>query len=473
MKKKSFCCQECAATYSKWTGRCEQCGAWNTIHEEVVVPSSPGTSSHGFSFSSGGGSFPLEAFFTKSLQDIKDYSQKVVRFVCGLGEFDRVCGGGLVQGSCILISGEPGIGKSTITLQVAAMLSHHYGVWYISGEESCEQVYHRASRLGFEGAPLRLSSYTRIDDILSAIHDITTSNDQSQALPQCIIIDSIQTMYSSHVDAAAGTVSQVRYCTLELVRMAKGMGITLILVGHVTKEGNIAGPRVLEHMVDTVLYFEGDRQYDFRLLRCVKNRYGSTDEVGVFSMGASGLISVDNPSTLFLPMASNVPITGSCIFAGIEGNRPIFCEVQALVAPSFLPSPRRTTVGWDHNRLSTLLAVLEARGKFKFSNKDVYLNIAGGLRISDPAVDLAVATALVSSLLHRPIQDGGVFFGEIALSGCIRAARFVEPRLKEARRLQYQYVAISSITPKTGEQHNHLKVQLLHHVSDIGQILVQ
>ena len=460
-KKLDFRCQSCGASYPKWIGRCDQCQAWNTIIQEL--------SNHDLTKSSLSLTNPLQ---TIVLNEMGGTLSSINRIYCGLGEFDRVCGGGVTAGACIVLGGDPGIGKSTMTLQVAGLLSYHHCVWYISGEESCDQVYQRACRLGLGEAGLRLASHTQIESIITALDQGSKDFKDPAAGPNpvCVVIDSIQTMYTSCIDAAPGTVSQVRYCALELVRVAKAKGIILILVGHVTKEGNLAGPRILEHMVDTVLYFEGDRQHDFRLLRCVKNRYGSTDEVGVFVMRANGLEEVTNPSSLFLSPTKE-SMTGSCVFAGIEGNRPIFCDVQALVALSCLPSPRRTTVGWDNNRLSTLLAVLEARGKFKFSNKDVYLNIAGGIRIDDPAIDLAVAAALVSALLNKPIEAARTFFGEVALSGAIRPSRLVEQRLKEALRLQYTSVVLSHAIPNLQDYQGSSKELQLIPLRHIGELI--
>ncbi|MBT5374317.1 MAG: DNA repair protein RadA, partial [Rhodospirillaceae bacterium] len=350
---------------------------------------------------------------------------------------DRVCGGGLVPGSALLVGGDPGIGKSTLLLQVAAALAGETRCAYISGEESCDQIRMRADRLGLKAEPVSLAAATNVSDILSSL-------DQPDA-PGLVIIDSIQTMYLDALDSAPGTVTQVRACASELIRLAKRKGLTMILVGHVTKEGQIAGPRVLEHMVDTVLYFEGERGHQFRILRAVKNRFGPTDEIGVFEMTNTGLHGVANPSALFIADRPD-GAHGSAVFAGIEGTRPILVEIQALVAPSNLGTPRRAVVGWDSGRLAMILAVLEARCGLAFGNHDIYLNIAGGLRVNEPAADLAAAAALVSSLKVQPLPAETVIFGEIGLSGEVRAVGQSDARLKEAAKLGFS----EALIPVTG-----------------------
>jgi DNA repair protein RadA/Sms len=366
-------------------------------------------------------------------------AQATARRRSGIAELDRVCGGGMVPGSALLIGGDPGIGKSTLLLQAMAALAKGKNgpaldCAYISGEESLDQVRLRAVRLNVADAPVRLAAATSIRDIASTL-------DRTQG-PQVVAIDSIQTMYLDTLDSAPGTVSQVRASAQELIRLAKTRGFTVILVGHVTKEGTIAGPRVLEHMVDTVLYFEGERGHQFRILRAVKNRYGPTDEIGVFEMTDAGLAEVPNPSALFLGDRQR-EVTGSAVFAGIEGTRPMLVEIQALVAPSTLGTPRRAVVGWDGNRLAMVLAVLEARCGVPIGANDIYLNVAGGLRISEPAADLAVAVALVSALVHEPLAPDTVVFGEIGLSGEIRPVSQTEARLKEAEKLGF----VSALTP--------------------------
>jgi DNA repair protein RadA/Sms len=356
----------------------------------------------------------------------------------GIAEFDRVCGGGLVAGSTILVGGDPGIGKSTLLLQAAALLAAGGSeAAYITGEEAIDQVRLRAERLGVADSPVRLASAASVRDIMAALDD--------QRAPDLVVIDSIQTMYLDTLDSAPGTVSQVRGAAQELIGLAKRRGLIVVLVGHVTKEGLIAGPRVLEHMVDTVLYFEGERGHQFRILRAVKNRFGATDEIGVFEMSDRGLVEVPNPSALFLADHSTDEsepgdegkTAGAAVFAGIEGTRPLLVEVQALVAPSLLGTPRRAVVGWDSTRLAMITAVLDARCGLSVGANDIYLNIAGGLRIVEPAADLAVAAALVSALTETPVPADTVVFGEIGLSGRVRPVAHAEARLKEAAKLGF------------------------------------
>jgi len=351
------------------------------------------------------------------------------RLPTGIGELDRVCGGGLVAGSVLLVGGDPGIGKSTILLQaVAALSSKGARCVYVSGEEAVDQVRLRAQRLGLGESPVELAAATNLRDIIASL-DIATP-------PEVVVIDSIQTMYLDTLDSAPGTVSQVRTCGHELIRLAKRRGFVLFLVGHVTKEGTLAGPRVIEHMVDTVLYFEGERGHHFRILRAVKNRFGATDEIGVFEMSDNGLAEVANPSALFLAERRG-NIAGSCVFAGLEGSRPLLVEIQALVAPSSLGTPRRQVIGWDSGRLSMLLAVLEARCGIAFGGYDVYLNVAGGLKITEPAADLAVICAVMSSASGVSTPSETAVFGEIGLSGEVRAVAQPDQRLKEAAKLGF------------------------------------
>ena len=411
-----YVCQECAAAHPRWSGRCDACGAWNSLLEEA------------------GGEAPprgLDARPGKPLAFValKGESVDGPRRPCGSGEFDRVCGGGLVAGSAILIGGDPGIGKSTLLLQISAALSRQVACAYVSGEEAIEQVRLRARRLGLDDAPLRLAVATNV-------RDIATSMDRPDA-PFLAVIDSIQTMFVDSLDSAPGTVAQVRAAAQALIRLAKRRGIALVLVGHVTKEGLIAGPRVLEHMVDTVLQFEGERGGQYRLLRAVKNRFGPTDEIGVFQMTDAGLREVPNPSALFLADRDR-PVSGASVFAGMEGTRPLLVEIQALTAPSALATPRRAVVGWDGNRLAMVLAVLQTRCGVDFVGRDVYLNVAGGLRITEPAADMAVAAALVSSLTDQPLPAETVVFGEISLSGEARPVAHMETRLKEAAKLGFR-----------------------------------
>jgi DNA repair protein RadA/Sms len=411
-----YVCQQCGAVHPKWAGRCEDCGAWNTLVEET-----------------GGDGPPKGLGAAKGrrieLVGLEGSEAEAPRRVTGIGEFDRVAGGGLVPGSALLVGGDPGIGKSTLLLQVAARLGATGQVLYISGEEAIEQVRLRARRLDVATAPVSLAAATSVRDIVASL-------DQGPA-PALVVIDSIQTMYVDSLDSAPGTVAQVRASAQELIRLAKRRGFALVLVGHVTKEGTIAGPRVLEHMVDTVLYFEGERGHQFRILRAVKNRFGPTDEIGVFEMTDRGLAEVTNPSALFLADRQG-DVSGAAVFAGMEGTRPMLVEIQALVAPSPPGTPRRAVVGWDGGRLSMILAVLEARGGVALGANDIYLNVAGGLRIQEPAADLAVAAALISASTGQPLPAATVVFGEIGLSGEVRAVSQTEQRLKEAGKLGFE-----------------------------------
>lgn len=363
-----------------------------------------------------------------TLTSIDSEDAPLLRHNTGISEFDRVLGGGLVAASAVLVGGDPGIGKSTLLLQAAAQFSENgHKTIYISGEEAEAQIRMRARRLRFSKSPLLLATATNLRDIL------TTLNAEK---PQLVVIDSIQTLWADHIEAAPGSVSQVRAVVHELVSFAKRMNIAVILVGHVTKEGQIAGPRVVEHMVDTVLYFEGDRGLQFRLLRAVKNRFGPADEIGVFEMSSEGLVEVKNPSALFLAEREE-EASGSVVFAGVEGTRPVLVEIQALVAPSALGTPRRAVVGWDNARLSMILAVLDARAGASFAGHDVYLNIAGGLRITEPAADLAVALALYGALHGLKMRKDSVAFGEIALSGTLRPVSQTDLRMREADKLGF------------------------------------
>ncbi|MHA1113106.1 MAG: DNA repair protein RadA [Alphaproteobacteria bacterium] len=410
-----YVCQECGASQSRWGGRCDACGAWNSIVEEAPAATPP----RGLGAGKGR---PTD------LVGLAGTPLATARRTSGISEFDRVTGGGLVPGSALLIGGDPGIGKSTLVLQVAAALSPAMTCVYISGEEAVDQVRLRAARLDLAGADVKLAAVTNVRDILATLAGV--------AAPALVIVDSIQTMYVDSLDSSPGTVAQLRAASQALIGYAKRGGATVILVGHVTKEGLIAGPRVLEHMVDTVLYFEGDRGHQFRILRAVKNRFGPTDEIGVFEMTGTGLVEVPNPSALFLADRRG-EVAGSAVFAGIEGSRPVLVEIQALCAPSALATPRRAVVGWDSGRLAMIIAVLEARCGLALSGYDVYLNVAGGLRVGEPAADLAVAGALVSARLEQPVPADAVLFGEVGLSGEIRAVSQAGARLKEAAKLGF------------------------------------
>jgi len=413
----SFVCTKCGATYKKWVGRCDGCGEWNSIEEQAALSAGPT-----------GKTLGAHKGRKVTLSDLSTQDPPLPRANSGIGELDRVLGGGMVPASAILVGGDPGIGKSTLLLQAAASFAlNGTKAIYVSGEEAAAQIRMRAQRLGLAHAPVQLAAETNVRDILTTL---------DAERPDIAIIDSIQTMWADHVDSAPGSVSQVRACAHELVTFAKRKGISVVLVGHVTKEGQIAGPRVVEHMVDTVLYFEGERGHQFRILRAVKNRFGPADEIGVFEMTGGGLEQVSNPSALFLS-ERETPAPGSVVFAGIEGTRPVLVEIQALVAPSNLASPRRTVVGYDSGRLSMILAVLEARCGIPFTGLDVYLNIAGGFRISEPAADLAVAAALISSRQDHALPKETVVFGEISLSGALRPITQAENRLKEAQKLGF------------------------------------
>ncbi|MBV9997306.1 MAG: DNA repair protein RadA, partial [Caulobacteraceae bacterium] len=373
-----FICQGCGAVAARWAGRCAACGGWNTLVEEAqsrppgALAPARGAKVRGMAF-----------------EALADAAPPPARLTTGVGEFDRVCGGGIAAGSAILVSGDPGVGKSTLLLQVCAQAALRGAACaYVSGEEAIEQVRSRAHRLGLAAAPLRLAAETALRDIVEGL---------KRERFDLVVIDSVQTLWSDMHEAGPGSVTQVRACAAELVRLAKKRGTAIILVGHVTKDGQVAGPRVVEHMVDAVLSFEGERGYPFRILRAAKNRFGATDEIGVFEMSDSGLMEVRNPSALFLGEGGE-RAAGAVVFAGIEGSRPVLVEVQALVAPSVYGAPRRAVVGWDSGRLAMVLAVLEARCGVAIGANDVYLNVAGGLRISEPAADLAVAAAVVSSL---------------------------------------------------------------------------
>ncbi len=413
-----YVCQSCGASQPKWAGQCPACLSWNTLVEEVGSRA-PGALA------------PTRASKARGLvfQGLEAETPAPPRIITGVDEFDRVCGGGVVPGSTILVGGDPGVGKSTLLLQVVGSASRRgVSCAYISGEESAEQVRSRAHRMGLADASVQLAAETSLRDILDGL---------KRARFDLVVIDSIQTMWSDAHEAAPGSVTQVRAATGELVRLAKKQGVAVILVGHVTKEGTIAGPRVIEHMVDAVLAFEGERGYPFRVLRGAKNRFGATDEIGVFEMGDIGLIEVKNPSALFLDTAGE-RAAGAAVFAGIEGSRPVLVEFQALVAPSAYGTPRRAVVGWDSGRLAMVLAVLEARCGLSLGNRDVYLNVAGGLRINEPAADLAAAAALASSALDVALPQDCVVFGEVSLSGDVRPVSRMDSRLKEAAKLGFK-----------------------------------
>jgi DNA repair protein RadA/Sms len=425
-----FICQNCGSVHTRWAGKCDECGEWNTLVEENT--------------SAGIGGGPAKAAKRKgrlvALTTLSGDIEDAPRIISGISEFDRVTGGGLVRGSALLVGGDPGIGKSTLLVQVAARLAATgLRVVYMSGEEAVAQVRLRARRLGVAEAPVELGAETNVEDILATISE--------GERPDLVIIDSIQTMWTDLAESAPGTVTQVRASAQALIRYAKSTGAALVLVGHVTKDGQIAGPRVVEHMVDGVLYFEGEGGHHFRILRAVKNRFGPTDEIGVFDMSDKGLREVPNPSELFLGERSEES-AGNAVFAGMEGTRPVLVEIQALVAPSSLGTPRRSIVGWDSARLSMVLAALEAHCGVRFGSQDVYLNVAGGYRIAEPAADLAVAAALVSSVSGLALPRDCVYFGEISLSGAVRPVSHGLQRLKEAEKLGFR----QSVLPAGSEE---------------------
>ncbi|MCU0830601.1 MAG: DNA repair protein RadA [Rhizobiaceae bacterium] len=434
--RSSFICQNCGSVTNRWAGRCDACGEWNTIVEEVE----------------GGGiaSGPAALQSRRKgrivpLVPLSGETQDAPRFASGIAELDRVTGGGFVKGSALLVGGDPGIGKSTLLMQAAAALANNgQRVIYVSGEEAVAQVRLRAQRLGLASAPVELAAETNVEDILATLKD--------GARPALVILDSIQTLWTDLAESAPGTVTQVRAAAQSMIKFAKGNGSAIVLVGHVTKDGQIAGPRVVEHMVDAVLYFEGEGGHAYRILRTIKNRFGATDEIGVFEMSDKGLREVANPSALFLG-ERNDKAPGAAVFAGMEGTRPVLVEIQALVAPSPLGTPRRAVVGWDSARLAMVLAVLEAHCGVKLGVHDIYLNVAGGYRISEPAADLAVAAALVSSLSGLALPADCVYFGEISLSGAVRPVAHSVQRVKEAEKLGFRQAVhpVSGEEPATGQ----------------------
>src|SRR3569832_2507887 len=414
----SFVCQSCGSTSSKWAGKCESCGGWNTITEEGAAPPV------------GAGAAKRVKGRKFALEDLKTEDKAPPRRVTGVAEFDRVTGGGIVPGSALLLGGDPGVGKSTLLLQALANFAARGGsAVYISGEEAMAQVRLHAARMGVSDTLVALGAATNFEYILATL--------ETAKHPDIVVIDSIQTIWTGALEAAPGTIAQVRTASFDLVRYAKSTGAAVILVGHVTKDGQIAGPKAVEHLVDAVLYFEGERGHHFRVLRAVKNRFGPTDEIGVFEMTGKGLAEVANPSALFLGDRKSAS-PGTAVFAGLEGTRPQLCEIQALVSPTAYGTPRRAVVGWDTGRLAMILAVLDARAGVGIGASDVYLNVAGGLNIGEPAADLAAAAALVSSFGGEPLPRDSVFFGEISLSGDIRPVPQAELRLKEAAKLGFK-----------------------------------
>ena len=424
-KKTVFFCQNCGHEETKWLGQCPMCKEWNTFVEEKVIASS----------------------VSASVKTDRDIEKKIValsqvntdeqkRFQTGMKELDRVLGGGIVPGSLVLVGGDPGIGKSTLLLQVCQKLAKERQVLYISGEESLSQIKLRANRMGDFSDNMKLFCETNLGTIRNVIE---------KKQPEFVVIDSIQTMYSEEVSSAPGSVSQVRESTNVFMQLAKGLGITIFIVGHVTKEGTVAGPRVLEHMVDTVLYFEGDRHASYRILRGVKNRFGSTNEIGVFEMRQNGLVEVENPSEYML---SGKPenASGSVVACSIEGTRPLLIEIQALVCDTNFGMPRRTATGTDYNRVNLLMAVLEKRIGLHLANCDAYVNIAGGIRMNEPAIDLSIVMAIVSSYKNRPVDERMIVFGEVGLSGEVRAVNMPEQRVAEAKKLGFETCVVPEVS---------------------------
>lgn len=421
--KSVYICSECGQEYPKWSGRCNACGAWNTLEETLIQPKS-----HGLAKSTGGGRLPLSSINNLSFSD-------ETRYKTGMSELDRVLGGGLVKGSLVLLGGDPGIGKSTLLLQICGCLAQDKTVLYISGEESERQIKLRADRLGVASDGLYISACTDCDTIIEGVRENK---------PDVVIIDSIQTMQLTELQSVPGSLVQVRECTSAFMQMAKSLEVAVFLVGHVNKNGGIAGPKALEHIVDTVLYFEGDKQLSYRILRAAKNRFGSTNEIGVFEMQDKGLEQVENPSAMLL-LGRPAGVSGITVLCTVEGTRPILAEVQALVGKTSFSAPRRMTTGFDYSRLCVLLAVLEKRTGYNFGGYDVYINVIGGLKIDEPASDLAIALALYSGLRDIPIGDDVAMFGEVGLGGEIRAVSHIRERVREAARMGFS----KCIVPKS------------------------
>ena len=436
--KTIYVCSQCGYESPKWYGRCPECGEWNTFSEEMrQAPAKAPSASVPLGSVAPAGYNPNDIM---KLEDVD--SNDEVRYHTGISELDRVLGGGIVRGSLVLLGGDPGIGKSTLLLQICEYLGKEQKILYVSGEESRAQVKLPANRLGVSTENLTLASMTDIENVVHAI---------LQTEPDIVMVDSIQTMNFAAVSSSSGSVSQVRECTQILARVAKNEEISIFLVGHVNKDGAIAGPKVLEHIVDAVLYFEGERHLSYRILRAVKNRYGSTNEIGVFEMTTEGLHQVENPSMMLLSgRPSNV--SGTCVACVIEGSRPILAEVQALVSKTSFGTPRRMSTGFDYNRTALLIAVLEKRAGYFFGNLDTYINVVGGLRLDEPAADLPISLALISSLLDKPIDDDVIAFGEIGLAGEIRAISNVEARVKEAQRLGFQKCLLPKASMKNLHQ---------------------
>ncbi|GMB09975.1 DNA repair protein RadA/Sms [Thermolongibacillus altinsuensis] len=439
-RKTKFVCQHCGYETPKWMGKCPGCGAWNSMAEEIEA-----VKSHSRALFL----HTDEAMITKPVSITTVETTREPRIETDLMEFNRVLGGGIVRGSLVLIGGDPGIGKSTLLLQISAQLAlKQHKVLYISGEESVKQTKLRAERLQVVAEQLYVLSETNLEYIAQAIEETK---------PSFVIIDSIQTIYRSEITSAPGSVSQVRECTAELMRIAKTKGIAIFIVGHVTKEGSLAGPRILEHMVDTVLYFEGERHHTYRILRAVKNRFGSTNEIGIFEMKETGLAEVTNPSEIFLEERSK-GAAGSTVVASMEGTRPVLVEIQALVSPTSFGTPRRMATGIDHNRVSLLMAVLEKRVGLLLQNQDAYLKVAGGIKLDEPAIDLAIAVSIASSFRDQPTNPADVIIGEVGLTGEVRRVSRIEQRVQEAIKLGFQRMIIPKSNLSGWNVPNHVEV---------------
>jgi DNA repair protein RadA/Sms len=447
-KKTKFVCQECGYESAKWLGRCPGCSTWNSMVEEIerTKPVTRGVFVHS-----------TDDIISKPVPITTVTTTQEPRIQTSISEFNRVLGGGIVKGSLVLIGGDPGIGKSTLLLQVSAQLAAmQHKVLYISGEESVKQTKLRADRLHVASDQLYVLAETDLEYIVEAIENVR---------PACVVIDSIQTIYRADITSAPGSVSQVRECTSELMKIAKTKGIAIFIVGHVTKEGAIAGPRILEHMVDTVLYFEGERHHTYRILRAVKNRFGSTNEIGIFEMRDSGLIEVENPSEVFLEERSR-GAAGSTVVAAMEGTRPVLVEIQALVSPTSFGNPRRMATGIDHNRVSLLMAVLEKRVGLLLQNQDAYLKVAGGVKLDEPAIDLAIAVSIASSFRDQPTNPSDVIIGEVGLTGEVRRVSRIEQRVQEAVKLGFSRIIIPKNNLAGWNPPKHITVIGVSHVAE-------
>lgn len=449
--KTIFVCSSCGYESAKWLGKCPACNEWNSFYEEKIVNTS--------NTAGGKSSLDKERSIPRKLKDVEGI--ETARTSTGIGELDRVLGGGLVKGSLVLVGGEPGIGKSTLILQLCDKVKGEGKVLYISGEESAEQVKIRADRLNINNDDLMFLGETNIDNIQDAIISIN---------PKLVIIDSIQTMYSEEITSAAGTVSQVREITARIMRMCKDNGITTIIIGHVTKDGNIAGPRVLEHMVDTVLYIEGERYFSYRILRSVKNRFGSTNEIGMFEMKNEGMVEITNPSSILISERNDNP-AGSVIVASMEGTRPLLVELQALTTPSVFGIPKRTANGIDYNRLAVLIAVVEKKAGVNLGGQDVYLNVVSGIKLAEPAVDLGVILACTSSYKNISIPQDVVAIGEVGLTGEVRAVNMIEKRIKEAEKLGFKKCIIPESNKKLLKETYKLDIIGVRNINEAIKVL--